>query len=193
MRFIIVKAEENESRLFADIIEAAWNSLEKKEWFSADNAEYIDRMMKEGRGMGYKAVETESGATAGVFHVTFPGLSEENLGRDIGLEEEKLDLVAHMDSVAVLPEYRGHGLQMKLMQTAERELEGMGIRYLMCTVHPDNGYSRRNMVRQGYRAVKKVFKYGGYEREIFLKMIPASEENPMPAFEEKTGQRLSKN
>ena len=175
MNFIIEKAEENESWLLADVIDSVWRSLENREWFSADNAEYIDHMMREGRGIGYKAVETESGVTAGVFHVTFPGLSEENLGRDIGFGEDKLDLVAHMDSVAVLPEYRGYGLQVRLMQTAERELERLGIRYLMCTVHPDNGYSRQNVVRQGYRAVKKALKYGGYEREIFLKIIPTPE------------------
>ena len=45
-------------------------------------------MLKDCNGVGYKAVHEPSGAVAGIFLVTFPGNSEENLGRDIGLSEE---------------------------------------------------------------------------------------------------------
>lgn len=177
MTFRIEKAAESDYLLFAGIIETVHEKLEQKEWFAADNAEYTYRMLKSGNGIGYKAVEEASREVAGIFLVTFPKDSEENLGRDIGLGEEELSLVAHMDSVAILPEYRGWGLQRRLMQHAEKELTEKGYRYLMCTVHPENRYSRKNVTDQGYTAVKTALKYGGYLREILLKQIGGQAES----------------
>lgn len=171
MTFTIVRAKREDYQLFADIIKAVYDALEQKEWFAADNADYTYHMLKEGNGIGYKALEEASGETAGIFLVTFPGNSEENLGRDIGLAEEELPFVAHMDSAAVLPGYRGVGLQKRLMEHAETEMKAQGYRYLMCTVHPENKYSRQNVTSQGYEMVKTAIKYGGYERGIFLKRI----------------------
>lgn len=87
------------------------------------------------------------------------------------LSGEALHQVAHMDSVAILPEYRGMGLQYRMMQVAEKELKDAGYRYLMCTVHPKNRYSRENILRQSYRVVATKEKYGGYLRDILLKEI----------------------
>lgn len=76
-----------------------------------------------------------------------------------------------MDSAAVRAEYRGNRLQYILMQEAEQELRTMGYRYLMCTVHPDNHFSRENVLRQGYRVMKTTEKYGGFIRDILLKEL----------------------
>lgn len=167
--FRIERADVRDYRVFADIIQSVWNGLDKKEWFVADNAEYTYEMLQSGRGLGYKAVDADTGMTAGVFMAAIPGDSQENLGRDAGLSDEELLLVAHMDSIAILPKYRGHNLQYRLMQTAEGDLREKGFTYLMCTVHPDNCYSRNNIVKQGYESVTVKEKYGGYVREIFLK------------------------
>lgn len=169
--FRICRAAPDDFKVFADIIQTVWNNLDKKEWFVADNAEYTYEMLNTGKGIGYKAVDVNTGQVAGVFLTTMPGLGEENLGRDIGLDREELPLVAHMESVAILPEYRGHKLQYRLMQAAESELIEKGFKYLMCTVHPENRYSRNNVLRQGYESVAVKRKYGGYMREIFLKRI----------------------
>ena len=47
------------------------------------------------------------------------------------------------------------------MQTAEGDLREKGFRYLLCTVHPDNRYSRDNIVSQGYKSVASSFPTGG--------------------------------
>ena len=169
--FRIERADITDYQMFADIIQTVWNALDKKEWFVADNAEYTYEMLQSGRGMGYKAVDSNTGMTAGVFMAVIPGISRENLGRDAGMGDQELSLVAHMDSIAILPEYRGYKLQYRLMQTAEGDLREKGFRYLLCTVHPDNRYSRDNIVSQGYKSVAVKEKYGGYMREIFLKRI----------------------
>ena len=167
--FRIEKATDKDYQIFADIIQAVWRELDRKEWFVADNAEYTYEMLKSKKGIGYKAVAVDTNDIAGVFMVTVPGVGRENLGYDAGLKEDELPLVAHMDSVAILKEYRGHKLQYRLMQEAEKDLRKKGFKYLMCTVHPDNCYSRNNVVSQGYRSVGVKEKYGGYIREIFLK------------------------
>ena len=171
MKFKIEHAKQTDGALFADTIFRVHENMEHKEWFAIDNEEYMTHMLQEGNGIGYLAKEVETDNLAAVFLVTFPGNSDDNLGRDIGLSEEELNDVAHMDTVGVFPEYRGNRLQYRLMQNAENELREKGYRYLMCTVHPDNPYSRKNVIDQGYEPVKKALKYGGFLREIFVKYL----------------------
>lgn len=171
MDFELITASADDSQLFADIIQAVWEELENKEWFMADNADYTHKMLSGGMGRGYMAIDAESGQTAGVFMATVPGMSEENLGRDAGLPEEDLLLAAHMDSIAVLPRFRGHGLQYRLMQKAEADLRTEGFRYLLCTVHPDNHHSLDNVLRQGYQIMTVKEKYGGRIRAVLMKTL----------------------
>ena len=171
MEFSIERAYLNESQVLAEIIESAFREMERKEWFVADDSESIWRLLQEEKGIAYKAVEKSTGAVAGVLIAAMYGMGEENLGHDIGLPKEELKTVAHMESVAVLPEYRGYGLQYFLMQEAQKELIVRGFRYFMCTIHPDNIYSKSNAVRQGYEVVMTKEKYGGYIRDILLKKL----------------------
>lgn len=171
MKLMIEKAVTEDYQIFANIIQAVCEAMDQKEWFVADNTEYTYRMLTAGKGTGYKAVDPATGAVAGVFMAVIPGLDADNMGYDAGLPAGELPLVAHMDSVAVLPEYRGHRLQRRLMEAAEKELKERGFWYLMCTVHPDNCYSRNNVIGQGYESVTVKEKYGGHVREIFLKKI----------------------
>lgn len=169
--FIIKQADAGDYQVFADMIGAVWEAMPNKEWFVADDADYTYGVLAEGKGIGFKAIDEDTGRIAGVFIAAKPGAGEENLGRDIDLPEEELPLVAHMESVAILPPYRGHRLQYRLMQAAEARLREEGYRYLMCTAHPDNCYSCRNIRSQGYEAVTTKEKYGGYLRTIFLKKL----------------------
>ncbi len=168
---MIKRAAIEDYQIMADVIQSVWQQIRQKDWFVADDSEYTCHMLTEGNGIGYKAFEKDSGALAGVFIAALPGNREENLGRDIGLSQEELGKVAHMESVAILPEYRGNGLQYVLMNTAEEELRKQGYRYLMCTVHPENIYSKNNIIKQGYQVVMTKEKYGGYLRDILLKEL----------------------
>ena len=78
--------------------------------------------------------------------------------------------MVHMDTSVVHPAYRGQGLQRKMVQTAEKALSGRGEKILLCTVHPENQYSLRNMQTQGYSIRKRVEMYGS-ERYILQKNI----------------------
>lgn len=171
MNFKITKASVSDAQSIADVIQTVYENLEQKDWYVADNVEYIYEMLRPQKGAGYLALDTDTEEIAGIFLVTFPGLSEENLGYEIDFSEEQLLLTAHMDSAAVLPKYRGNRLQYLLMQKAEADLREAGCRYLLCTIHPENRFSKENALRQGYRVVKTTEKYGGYLRDILLKEL----------------------
>ena len=83
MEFYIERASGEDAEMMADIIEKVWDDIDNKQWFVADDSEYTIRILKEGNGLGYKAVEKDSGAVAGIFIVALPGMKEENLGRDM--------------------------------------------------------------------------------------------------------------
>ncbi len=169
MEFEIRKAAPEDADAIAGVIREVFLGMEHQEWYVADNADYTREMLNTGKGTAYEAVEKKSGILAGVLMMTFPGISQENLGHDIGFSKEQLLQTAHMESAAALPKYRGNHLQYLLMQRAEKEAAETGYRYLMCTIHPENRYSKGNAMRQGYRVIKTKEKYGGLLRDILLK------------------------
>lgn len=78
--------------------------MEHREWFAPEeDKDYIKSLLSTHTGIIWKAIESVSGQTAGLFIVVFPGKNSENLGYDIGLSEAELCSVAHMDTVAVHP------------------------------------------------------------------------------------------
>lgn len=171
MEFSIKRAYLSEYQALADVIQTVWKGIERKDWFVADEPDSIRCLLEEEKGIAFKAIEKNSGAMAGVLIVAMYENGEENLGNDIGLPKEELSAVAHMESIAVLPAYRGLKLQDSLMQEAEKELALRGFRYLMCTVHPENIYSKANAASQGYKIVMTKEKYGGYIRNILMKKL----------------------
>ena len=85
--------------------------------------------------------------------------------------KEMLTKVAHIESVAVLPSFRGYKLQKELLETAENIEKGKDTKYLMATVHPDNVYSVRNFRDEGFTCLLETMKYGGLRRNILWKEI----------------------
>ena len=169
--FRIERAQPNDAQRIADLIKAVWDTMENRDWFVPDDAGFVARLLTPENGMAWKAVDGPTGRLAGILNVALPGRSEENLGWDTGLPAAELEHAAHIDSVAILPEFRGKGLQHRMMRAAEEELKKRNIRYLFCTVHPENRFSRDNMVRLGLHTVKLTEKYGGLKREIMMKTL----------------------
>ena len=151
------------------VMESAKADTGPKGWFVADEADFIKSHIKEA---GFIMVAEPIGSRkqiAAFFAVHIPGAGKENLGRDAGFTGPQLFGAAHMESAAVLPEYRGHGLQGRLLEEAEARLQGMGFRYLFATVHPDNGASLHTMKKHGYKILVTKEKYGGLLRHVLKK------------------------
>ena len=180
MEFDIIRAVPEDVPELARIMESVAAGMNNPEWFIQDDFAYITEhvghvpVVGTDQGFILKAVARGDGQDkiAGFFMVAFPGIAEKNLGHHIGLEEKDLLRVAHMDSVVILPQFRGHGLQYKLIGKAEEVIAAeTDYHILMATVHPDNKYSLNNVMAHGYEVAAEALKYGGYRRYIMKKEI----------------------
>lgn len=167
-RFTIRKAVPEDLDILMDIMQKTVDHMQRPEWFVAESREYVSGHLAGERGF-VLAAEDEAGQMAAFFLVDYPEGREDNLGLDLEFQKSELMRVAHMDTVAVLPEYRGHGLMAGLLEAAERELEQTSYEHLMATVHPDNRFSLDNMLGHGYRVMLTKKKYGGVLRHILYK------------------------
>ena len=159
----IIRVGRERLREAYEIVNKVDQGMNVPEWFVAEPYEEFDFWMNEERGILYLAVDEDENVGA-MFFVILPGLHPDNLGYDLNME-------AMMDTAAVLPEFRGHHLQYEMMQHAEADLREMGYKYLLCTVHPENVFSRSNVMKQGYEKLLTKEKYGGFLRDIWMKQI----------------------
>jgi ribosomal protein S18 acetylase RimI-like enzyme len=109
--------------------------------------------------------------------IRIPGLSHENLGRDINLDME-LGNVAHLQAAAVHPAYRGNGLQRKLTLAHLDVILEMGYQHACCTVSPKNPISLGNYLSCGLKIEGLCPKRNGWWRFILHKKILQA--NPFP-------------
>lgn len=165
MEFVLRKAGRNDVAGIMRIMREAKEDTSHPDWFVADNEEYIKDHLQ---GKGFAIVAEAEEEIAGFFVVKKPE-PEENLGVYLNFSKEQCDRVWIMDTAAVAKKWRGHGLQTRMLLAAEEELKAFEPGYLMCTVHPKNRYSLNNMQKNGYKAMKKAYCYGGLERFILLK------------------------
>lgn len=156
---------ENYIRLLHEVKSA----MAQQEWFFLDSDEEIRTMMAEDI-MELWVAEADS-LLAGAFSILHPGMDGCNYGHDLGFDREHLMRVVQMDTAAVHPDYRGNGLQKRLMEAAENEIRKQPGRILLCTIHPDNRFSLENVLKQNYRIEKTVEKYGSI-RHILRKDLP---------------------
>lgn len=171
MELRIENAKPEDAGQIAAFLKCVRDGMEEPDWFVADEEAYIKELLETGRGFIWKVLCCPSDCLGAVLSVWIPGDSPENLGCDAGLSQSALKLAAHIDSVAVSPQLRGKGLQHRLMELAERRLWQQGFRYLFCTVHPDNRFSRNNMEKCGFYSIKRTKKYGGLPREVMGKKL----------------------
>lgn len=166
----IRRAGREETERYTAFLHEVKDAMPQGDWFYLDPDEEVREMMDEGR-MGVWFAEAGE-RLVGVFSIIVPGPESFNLGYDLGFEATMLARVIHMDTAAVHPDFRGHDLQYRMMQAAEEELRKTGGAILLCTVHPENRYSVRNVLRQGYTVEKELEKYGGVRRYILRKDLP---------------------
>lgn len=168
MDFVIRKAGIRDLDGIMAVMEEARGNVGHPDWFLADNEAFV-REHLDGKGFVI-AAEAPDGTIAGFFLVKAPE-PEENLGKYLDFDEEKLEKVAVMDSTAVGRRWRGNGLQGRMLEKAESLLDKERFAYLMCTIHPENRFSLHNMERHGYEVKKTALCYGGLLRHILLKEI----------------------
>ncbi|MGN0415863.1 MAG: GNAT family N-acetyltransferase [Agathobacter sp.] len=85
-----------------------------------------------------------------------------------------LDTVIHMETAAVHENYRGQHLQEQLMLAIEPLIFAKYPKRVnaLCTVHPENSASLRNVEHAGYQNIAFVPNMYDNERYIYYKRLP---------------------
>lgn len=158
MDIVIWQSGPETAEAFIALTELVRQGMDHQEWFYLDPPELVRQMADRGQLRFWTAMDGDT--LAAVFSTITPGLEECNYGYDLGFSREQLLQVVNMDTAAVHPDYRGLGLQRALMTRAEADLAAEGKFVLLCTIHPDNGYSLNNALKMGYVMQKRLEKYG---------------------------------
>lgn len=167
VRIRLAKAEDCDK--IYKLMREVYEGLERKELYVCDEKETVKEVL-EGEGFGVVACSGK-GEVVGAFLFRYPGESEENLGRDIGLSEDGLERVVHMESVAVHPNYRKRGLQAEMLRFGENYIDRRRFSFCIATVSPDNPASFKTFEKNGYVLALTKEKYGGFLRRIYVKEI----------------------
>lgn len=98
-----------------------------------------------------------------------PRISYRNCGSYFDYDDEKLLECVTMDTSFILPDYRGFGLQDLFFQLRDEAGIELGAVEAFTTISPYNEYSLHNAHLNGFRVVKHLKMYGGFERCILRK------------------------
>ena len=175
-KFVIRKAEVNDAEAIYAVMKKAEEALEDKSLYVCDVLDYVKSHIETASNNvdenGFCVVAcNENKKIVGIFIIRYPKKADDNLGKDIELSDTELLKVVHMESTAVLPEYRGNRLQEKMLRYAEGFIDKKKYHYLMATVSPDNPASYLTFENCGYQLMQTKEKYGGLLRQIYLKYV----------------------
>lgn len=70
----------------------------------------------------------------------------------------------------VLPEYRGHGLMLRLNTLIKEEAKRQGMHYMLATAHPDNIANNTSLKHLGYEVIKEFTRAGKRRNLLVLKL-----------------------
>ena len=174
--YTLERTDERAAELFYTLVRAVWEGMENKDLFSVGHMDlswYEQHMRAPGFGV---LARDEKENPAGILIAVMPDGEERNLGEDIGLPEEELPKVIHMDTSAVLPAHRGHRLEQRMLLFAEECLKGTPYVHMLCTIAPDNAASLKSAEKIGYRVITTKVKYGGYLRYVLRKDRPETQD-----------------
>ena len=129
----------------------------------------------------YEKILTNRGILIGVFvndkligmsSVYFSNDDDDNIGKDVGLENEEIYKVVYLCNAVIHPDFRGQGLINKLFNYLIDEVKSKGKwRYILATASPKNYASIKNILSAGLKIIKVKVKFGGYVRFVFYNDI----------------------
>ena len=144
------------------------SGLDDKRIFQRSSPEFISYCLHQG-GRCYAIKNGEAVAYRMIY---FPRDRQFNLCVDVALPLAERPFVAHWDTIAVLPDWRGLGCSRKFNARALEDLADTDMRHLFATSSPHNPYGTRALMEAGFRPIKLVVKFGGNLRFLFYRPYP---------------------
>lgn len=165
-----VRAVPEDAKRMAALMLEVKRGLDNPDYYVVSDEERVRRKLQTD-SFAYLVEDGEVLAALFVFQVPGARNRDDNPGVELGFTDETLDRVMVADSVAVLPAYRGRGLQSRLLEMGESDGRGRGLDLFMATVDPRNVHSLRNLTKAGYHIVWTGEMFGGLPRHILLKDV----------------------
>lgn len=167
--FVFRKTTSDDAKEIHKLMKYVYDNLERKDLFMCDSMENVLHILN-GHGYGVAVCNLKGDIIASLL-CFIPKETEENLGWDLGFCKEELLRVVHMESAVVHPDYRGNGLEDKMLQLAEEWTDKDQYNIFLATVSPYNEASKKTVSRRGYEVRMRKQKYGGLERLIVEKRL----------------------
>lgn len=144
-------------------------NLNNPELFQTDTKDFIANMLDEhnGRIIGVFV----EGKLVAYHTMLFPYKDSHNLGIDLDLSGGDLDKVAHLESSAVIPDFRGNALHTKMQSRLIKLAKSLGFRHLGVTIAPNNYPSIKASLNLGLYILRLKAKYSGKLRYIFYQNL----------------------
>ncbi len=136
------------------------------EQFVTDDLASIEKDIREGIAVGVWQGERLGGYA--VIH--FCGRNPHNYAAFLGVPEDQWEHWANGNSAVVHPDWRGNGLQQKMMRYAMSKMPPE-ITHIGATISPENQYSLNNALAMGFKVMMRREMYGGYDRYILAKEL----------------------
>lgn len=142
------------------------DAMEHPELFVTDTLENITSDVTNGLCIG-----VWQGERLGAYlTLRFCGEDAHNYAAFLGVPQAEWPHWANADSAVVHPDWRGNGLQRRMLEAAipllPPEITAIG-----ATVSPDNAFSLHNALAAGFSIVTRREMYGGYDRYLLAKKL----------------------
>lgn len=134
-----------------------YSNLRDKDIFATDTKEDYLKDMKQGGFVLGVYVDNE---LISYRYVSFPGLTEKNLGLDLGMPPEVLLHSANLETTVVHPDFRGNKLQKMTLDFAVELIKEKGYYHVFSTVSPKNVFSLANVMSAELKVKGLKKKYG---------------------------------
>ena len=127
--------------------QGVFDDMACQEWFHLMTRDEFTRAI-EGRGkVGFLM---SGGKKMGIFTFAY---DEDDYLKEYEVDNKNM-MILH--GVMVKKEYRGMGLQRRILQMAKEDAKRNKTDGIVATVHPDNVYSLRNFLVEGFKIIKKL-------------------------------------
>lgn len=149
---------------YIEFRERVRSMMEHPEWLGEISKEELENMLS----IGGKIWIYSNGDIPVCSWMFIP--AGEDAKDDLEIDGIDYNLMGDIGPVFVNFDYLGNGLMYQMLLEYDKYLESIGYKYVMTTVHPDNIFSSRNMIKNGMKKVsQKTFKRG--IRDIYFKEL----------------------